>query len=138
MLDRYNDNPSLRVSHNKAPQGGYCLARRLRVWYRLTYGGGTRVNTLGAPAVAKQTKPIIHESCLSAGPSGARGIYTLKKTRFGRPCGTLNAVGACFFYRTLMGRNTALGAGFLLGFRMCLILAQTDQVYLILAFFART
>ena len=32
------------------------------------------------------------------------------------------------------GHNTARGARFILGFRMYLILAQTDQVYLILAF----
>ena len=40
-----------------------------------------------------------------------------------------------FFYRTFMDRkNTARGTRFILGFRMYLILAQTDQIYLILAF----
>ena len=40
-------------------------------------GGGARINTPGAPAVAKQTKPTTLWLC--AGPSGARGTFTLEK-----------------------------------------------------------
>ena len=59
---------------------------------KLSSGGGAPEHkfTLVAPAVAKQTNPINSDS---AGPSGAHGTYTLKKTkrfRFWSPCGKLN------------------------------------------------
>ena len=46
----------------------------------------------------------------------------------------INALGAFFFLLGFRGQNTARGARFSLGFSMYLILAQKDQVYLILSF----
>ena len=63
---------------------------------KLSMGGGARVNALGAPAVAKQTKPF-NSDC--AGLSGACVVYTLREndSDFGGHVARLMLLGALFF-----------------------------------------
>ena len=79
---------------------------------KLSRGGGARVNTLGAltlgaPAVAKQAKPINSDS-MQVEVEPVVSIYPeAKQFRLWRPCGTLNNALLCafFFYRTFMDRT---------------------------------
>ena len=92
-------------------------------------GEGARINTLGVPAVAEQTKPG-DPLQVQAEPVASTYPTEDKQFRF------WNATRSMFIEKKMMdfhGQNTARGERFLLRLSMYLTLAHMDQVYRILA-----
>ena len=112
--------PRVDVVSGLVRQDSFVSGRRFREdglleAQKLPTGRGRKSKCSWRPAVAKQTKPINNDS---------RGSFTLKKTkqfRYWGPCGTLNALGAIFFYRIFMDITPLVARVFLLGFSMYLV-----------------
>ena len=89
-------------------------------------GGGARVNTHGAPAVAKQTKPINSDS-MQVQAEPVVSIPRSKAIQIFEATGHAQCFRRILFLPDFHGHYTGRGARFLLGFSMYLIFGSNGS-----------